>query len=845
MSDGDRPARPDPLAFDHTTVPDKLRSRDAWVCWRYKYVADREEWTKVPVDASGGGFASSTDPATWSTFTAAVEYHEEPATDTDGVGFVVHDEDMVVGLDLDDCRDPATGDVDAWAADVLDAVDTYAEVSPSGTGLRLFGFGFVPDGGTRGDAGDHGGHIEMYETGRYLTVTGATVEESVDAVRPVNDEIEDIHAEYILDDEPDAGDGVEGGSGDETPTLDGDKSGSSDLDNADIVEKAKDAENGDKFTDLWNGRTAGYQSHSEARQALANLLAFWTGGDEHQMLQLFRQSDLCRGDDDERTFQNYEIPTALDGRAEYYDPDHGDDEPDLPNDPLTDVADVADKSDVADVGDDRAGDGDDVDSGTGLLLNPADVLAVAGLGEDGQISDLDDRQKAACVWDLILETDEFHVRVRRDNGSIWAYDAGVWKPEGERALRHAGRRALGSMHYGQNVLAELKAQARSDPRVEVESDEFGLSPGYVAVENGLVDLEAAADRDGDALRDLKPEDYALTQLPVEYDPDATAEQWKEFVGQVVEPSKIETVQEYAGYALHRGAMPYSKALLLVGSGSNGKTTFLNVVRALIGSEYTTSKPVHKFDEDNHVADLYGALANIDADLSEGSLSSEGIATFKRLVGGDEIDARKLYEDAFSFKPTAKHLYACNQVPDVSKYVNDHDIAFWRRWIIVEFPNYIPPSEQDEDLVDKLTTEESLSGVLNWAIDGWKRLRDEGQFTNAEGHDETRRRWQSWGESVEKFISECVERDEDADRLTTGQAFDRYRAWCRDVGADAVGRKRFTNTLKKEDVGYGRHRINGRSARGYDALGLSDEVPDPDASDDDEDDDGGPAQQSLM
>jgi len=394
----------------------------------------------------------------------------------------------------------------------------------------------------------------------------------------------------------------------------------------------------------------------------------------------------------------------------------------------------------------------------------------------------------------------------------------------------------------------LKAQARSDPRVEVESDEFGLSPGYVAVENGLVDLKAAADGDGgDALRDLKPEDYALSRLPVEYDPDATAERWKEFVGEVVEPSKIETVQEYAGYALHRGAMPYSKALLLVGSGSNGKTTFLNVIRALIGSDHTTSKPVHKFDEDNHVADLYGALANIDADLSEGSLSSEGIATFKRLVGGDEIDARKLYEDAFSFKPTAKHLYACNQVPDVSKYVSDHDIAFWRRWIIVEFPNYIPPNARDPDLVEKLTTEECLSGVLNWAIDGWKRLRDEEQFTNAEGHDETRRRWQSWGESVEKFISECVERDEDADRLSTGQAFDRYRAWCRDVGADPIGRRRFTDTLKKEDVDFGRHRMNGRTVRGYDALGLSDEVPDPDASDDDEDDedDGGPAQQSLM
>jgi putative DNA primase/helicase len=405
------------------------------------------------------------------------------------------------------------------------------------------------------------------------------------------------------------------------------------------------------------------------------------------------------------------------------------------------------------------------------------------------------------------------------------------------------------MHYGENVLTELKAQARADPTVEVEADEFGLSPGRVAVENGLLDLHAAADDAGDAaIRDLRPEDYALSQLPVRYDPDATGDRWRQFVGEVVEPAKIHAVQEYVGYTLHRGAMPHAKAMLLVGSGKNGKTTFLNVIRELLGEEQTTSKPVHKFDDENHVADLYGSVANIDADLSQGSLSSRGIATFKRLVGGDTVDAAIKYQDPFSFKPTAKHLYACNQVPDVSQYVSDHDIAFWRRWVVVEFPNYFTEEERDPNLERKLTDPDTLPAVLNWAIDGWARLRDNGQFTDAEGHDETRRRWQSWGESVEKFITGHVERDPDAPRLSTGGAYERYQAWCRENDADPVGRRRFTDTLKNEDVGYGRHRINGRSARGYDALGLSDDVPDPDGSDevddDDSDDDDGTIQQGL-
>lgn len=115
---------------------------------------------------------------------------------------MVHDDDTVLGLDLDDVREPDTGDLEAWADDVLDDVPTYAEVSPSGTGLRLFGLGFVPDGGNRGDVDDAEGHLEMYDSGRYLTVTGQRVDGSAEDIRQVNDEIADLHAEHIANPEP-------------------------------------------------------------------------------------------------------------------------------------------------------------------------------------------------------------------------------------------------------------------------------------------------------------------------------------------------------------------------------------------------------------------------------------------------------------------------------------------------------------------------------------------------------------------------------------------------------------------------------------------------------------------
>lgn len=819
MSD-ERPPRPGPLPLDPESVPDVITTYSQWVAWRYKFDTDRDEWTKVPIDTTTGRFAKSTDPNTWTSFGDAVAYHERTETDTDGVGFVVSDDDLLVGIDLDDVRDPNTGDLEAWAVELFEDVSTYTEVSPSGTGLRLFGFGFIPDGGTRADVNGADGHLEMYEIGRYLTVTGHKIDGAPEDVRQVNDAIADAHAEYIADDEPDserpkaADDGdVQADSSGTNPGGDGRETGS--FTDDELLERAKNAENGNKFGRLWLGNTEGYPSHSEADLALCGLLAFWTGGDRARMDRLFRQSGLFRDkwDDDRgaRTYGERTIAKALEGRTDFYDPDDGaGGKPSLPNEP----------GPAGEVNRDR-------DGGMDVTLTPAKVAAWAGLGEDEDVSDLTDRQKAACVWELLSYTDEFHIRVRRDNGSLWAYDGGVWKPEGERALRHAARRALGSMNYGQNVIGELKAQARSDPSVEVEPAEFGLAPGTIAVENGLVALGDRVEGDDDACRDLKPEDYALTRLPVEYDPSADYDEWADYVDEWAEDGYADALQEYVGYCLHVGEIPIHRALLLVGSGANGKGTFLSVVRALLGRDNTSSIELQTLaNERDAVADFYGSLANIDDDLSARKLG-QGLGMFKKLVAGDRVRARRLYEDGFEFDAVGKHLYAANEVPQVD--VPDDDEAFWRRWLLVEFPNHYPPNQREPDLRDRLTESDTLSGVLNWAIDGWARLLEQGHFTGEEQYAQAKReRWQAWGDSVDKFISECVERDEDAENVSTGDVHRVYAAWCRENGERPASQQKLTAELKNEDLDYAK-RVRpggtGTPTRGYKALGFTDDAPD--------------------
>ncbi|GAB7010836.1 hypothetical protein JCM31271_27790 [Halorubrum trueperi] len=300
--------------------PEKLREREQWVCWREEERDDK--LTKIPVIPATGGFASSTDPETWDSLETALEYTE--TEHADGVGFVFTDNDPIVGVDLDDCRDPETGDVDDVALDIIERLDSYTEVSPSGTGYHVLIKGDLPDGRNRR------GSIELYDTARFFTVTGDHVGRTPTRVARRQDALDAIHREYVQNIERDTTpESRQRGDADgQSATNDADDV---DLEDEDLLEKATNASNGEKFGRLWNGNTVGYDSQSEADMALCCLLAFWTGGDRTQMEHLFRQSGLHREKWDEvhyadgSTYGEKTIERAIATTSEFYDPDAGDD----------------------------------------------------------------------------------------------------------------------------------------------------------------------------------------------------------------------------------------------------------------------------------------------------------------------------------------------------------------------------------------------------------------------------------------------------------------------------------------------------------------------------------------
>jgi len=310
------------LESDPAVVPERLRETDQWVAWREQ---DRDDkLTKVPVNVETGLFASVNDPDSWATFEAVREYAERGSAS--GIGFVFTDEDPFVGVDLDDCRDPQTDTTDDWATDVIEQLDSYTERSPSGTGYHVLCRGQLP-GDTR-----RKGDLEIYEDARFFTVTGFHVATSPSAVRERGDALAAVHAEYLQDDvatsEGDADADSDGTVADsETGSMfeGGDSTEpANDLEDEQVLERARDAANGEKFDRLYRGVTSGYESHSEADFALCALLAFWTGGDHAQMDRLVRESGLYREKWDDRhysdgaTYGERTIERAVRGTDEFY-----------------------------------------------------------------------------------------------------------------------------------------------------------------------------------------------------------------------------------------------------------------------------------------------------------------------------------------------------------------------------------------------------------------------------------------------------------------------------------------------------------------------------------------------
>jgi putative DNA primase/helicase len=281
-------------------IPAELKKLPRWVNWQFEERDGKS--TKIPLDPNIGQLASCSERDTWGTYADALARFNSDSVD--GIGFQLGD--SYVGIDLDDCRDPGTGDIEPWTQKIIASLNSYTEVSPSGTGIHILAKGTLPPGGRKK------GPVEIYSDGRYFTVTGSHLDGTPTEVHGRQEALDELHAQVF------------GAGKSSRPTVAVTEPSPNSLSDESIIGRARNAKNGDKFSRLWTGDFSQYNSPSEADLALCMMLAFWTGRDADRIDSLFRLSKLFRPKWDERhsangcTYGQLTIETAVDGTHEVW-----------------------------------------------------------------------------------------------------------------------------------------------------------------------------------------------------------------------------------------------------------------------------------------------------------------------------------------------------------------------------------------------------------------------------------------------------------------------------------------------------------------------------------------------
>ncbi len=279
--------------FAPAGMPEELRERPQHVAWELRRRGDTP--TKVPINPKTGWLASSTDPATWATFEEAFAFAR--SNDCNGTGYVFAPYDPFAGVDLDGCRDADTGAIEAWALEIVRRLNSYAEISPSGTGIKIFVRGELPPGRRRK------GNVEAYDRARYYTITGWRLPSAPAVLEDRTQELLAFHRDVFGDQGPHRVIAQRN----QHPEGTG-------LDDEEVLAKALAASHAGKFARLWGGSIEGYRSHSEADLALCSMLAFWLGADEERIDSLFRSSGLYRDKWEREDYRRRTLHLALQGR---------------------------------------------------------------------------------------------------------------------------------------------------------------------------------------------------------------------------------------------------------------------------------------------------------------------------------------------------------------------------------------------------------------------------------------------------------------------------------------------------------------------------------------------------
>jgi len=402
-------------------------------------------------------------------------------------------------------------------------------------------------------------------------------------------------------------------------------------------------------------------------------------------------------------------------------------------------------------------------------------------------------------------TDEVVRRTKKTVGAIYAEAANAPEDERKALAKHALKSEAEARIHAMIGLAE------SEPTIPILPNQLDQNPWIITVKNGTIDLKTGT------ISSHRRDDLVTKMAPVTYVPDASCPLWLDFLDRAMGGNEhlVQFLQRAIGYSL-TGTTVERIILILFGGGKNGKSTLLEVMRAILG-DYAMRTPTEMLlakrgdaGIPNDVARLKGARFVSASEAEEGQRLAE--AKIKDLTGGDTISARFMRGEFFDFQPAFKLWLSTNHKP----VIKGTDEAIWDRIRLVPFLVRIPPEEQDKHLRDKLIAE--APGILAWAVEGcldWQRdgLGEPEEVKQATGA------YRAEMDVLGGFITDCCVVREDASG-TAKELYATYTRWCEDSGEKPISQIAMGKRLAER--GFDSTRIGKKQTRTWLGIGIRSE-----------------------
>lgn len=294
------------------------------------------------------------------------------------------------------------------------------------------------------------------------------------------------------------------------------------------------------------------------------------------------------------------------------------------------------------------------------------------------------------------------------------------------------------------------------------------------------------------LREFRHEDFLTYQLPFKYDPGATAPLFQKYLNEVLPDLERQNIlAEFLGYVFTRN-LKLEVVLFLYGSGRNGKGVIFEIIKALLGTENISHYSLANVTDSSgyYRAKLMNKLVNWASDVGD-HLQSD---IFKQLASGEPVDARLPYKEPFQLENVCKFIFNTNTLPTKV----EHTYAFFERFLIIPFEEYIKPENRDPKLPAKII-EKELPGVFNWIMTGLRRLLKQNRISRCAASEKILNQFRKESDSVALFCEDRKAKPSKTDYVLSKNLYFDYRSYCVDEGLKPLARKNFHSRL--EDLDY--------------------------------------------